>query len=69
SFPQREGRVWKRERERKPLEGERISSFDALSPLSRRLSLAHRKPLRVCPWVVSPSIGKPALRKNSTQII
>ena len=27
TFPQREGRVWKRERERKPLGGERISSL------------------------------------------
>jgi len=34
--------LWKRERERKPLGGERISISDALSPLSKRLSLARR---------------------------
>ena len=40
--PKEWGGLWKRERERKPLGGERISISDALAPLSKRLSLAHR---------------------------
>ena len=75
--PQEWGELWKRERERKPVRGERISIVRcALSPLKEVVArtpvdgscVTH--PVHQIESHTSPQdIGKTLLRKNSTQTI
>ena len=76
-FPQEWGELWKRERERKPMRGERISIVRcALSPLKEVVARTPvdgscvTRPVHQIEQHTSPQdSGKPVLRKCSTQTI